>query len=94
MSPCDVLAVDFLQAPGPLGELAFWRDRLFTLNCLSEELKQPVIKKIVDLTNKASAGIVETLKVAIFRLKTLRVATDDNARYLALMESLFMVSSC
>uniref|UniRef100_A0A4W6G9Y8 Dynein axonemal heavy chain 10 n=1 Tax=Lates calcarifer TaxID=8187 RepID=A0A4W6G9Y8_LATCA len=44
------------MAPGPMAEIAFWQERASILSALSEQLKQPVIKKILEVMTKADAA--------------------------------------
>ncbi|XP_031164939.2 dynein heavy chain 10, axonemal [Sander lucioperca] len=78
------------QAPGPLAEIAFWQERASILSALSEQLKQPVVKKIVEVMTKAGAGIVQTLEGTVAELYKYRVESDDNLRFLSTLERHFM----
>lgn len=89
---CITFRFFFLQAPGPLAEIAFWQERASILSALSEQLKQPVVKKIVEVMTKAGAGIVQTLEGTVAELYKYRVESDDNLRFLSTLERHFMVS--
>lgn len=82
----------FLQAPGPLAEIVFWQERAFVLSALSEQLKQPVVKKILEVMTKAEAVIVQTLEGTVAELTKYRVESDDIIRFLSTLERHFMVN--
>lgn len=82
----------FLQAPGPLAEIVFWRERASTLSALSDQLKQPVVKKILEVMTKADAAIIQTLEGTVAELTKYRVESDDNLRFLSTLERHFMVN--
>lgn len=82
----------FLQAPGPLAEIVFWRERASTLSALSDQLKQPVVKKILEVMTKADAAIIQTLEETVAELTKYRVESDDNLRFLSTLERHFMVN--
>ncbi|XP_031712248.1 dynein heavy chain 10, axonemal [Anarrhichthys ocellatus] len=78
------------QGPGPLAEVAFWRERASIMNGLSEQLKQPVVCKILEVLTKADAGIVQTLEGTVVELTKYSAESDDNLRFLSTMERHFM----
>lgn len=82
----------FFQASGPLAEIAFWQERSSILNAQSEQLKHPVVKKILEVMTKADAGVVQTLEGTVAELTKYRVESDDNLRFLGTMERHFTVN--
>ncbi len=82
----------FLQAPGPLAEIVFWQECASILSALSEQLKQPVVKKILEVMTKADAGIVQTLEGTVAELTKYCVESEDNIRFLSTLERHFMVN--
>lgn len=82
----------FLQAPGPMAEIMFWQERASVFNTMCEQLKHPVVKKILEVMNKADASIVQILEETVTELHKHRAESDDNARYLSTLERYFMVS--
>ncbi|XP_030593055.1 dynein heavy chain 10, axonemal isoform X2 [Archocentrus centrarchus] len=78
------------QAPGPLAEVALWEERASVLNALSEQLKHPVVVKVLAVMTKADAGIVHTLEGVIAELSKYRLESDDNIRFLKILERHFM----
>ncbi|XP_029296329.1 dynein heavy chain 10, axonemal [Cottoperca gobio] len=78
------------QAPGPLAEITFWQERASILSALSEHLKQPIVKKILEVMTKADAAIVQTLEGTVAELTKYRVESDDNLRFLSTLERYFM----
>lgn len=75
-----------------MAEIAFWQERASILSALSEQLKQPVIKKILEVMTKADAGIVQTLEGTVAELIKYRVESEDNIRFLGTLERHFTVS--
>ncbi|XP_024909460.1 dynein heavy chain 10, axonemal-like [Cynoglossus semilaevis] len=78
------------QAPGPMAEIAFWQERASILCALSEQLKEPMVKKIMLEMTKADAAIVQTLEGTVAELNKYRVESDDNLRFLSTLERHFM----
>ncbi|XP_056232067.1 dynein axonemal heavy chain 10 [Seriola aureovittata] len=78
------------KAPSPMAEIAFWQERSSILGALSEQLKQPVIKKILHVMTKADAGIIQTLEGTVYELLKCCVESDDNIRFLSTLERHFM----
>ncbi|XP_037633762.1 dynein heavy chain 10, axonemal [Sebastes umbrosus] len=78
------------QAPGPLAEITFWQERASILNALSEQLKQPVVKKILEVMTKADPAIVQTLEEAFAELTKYRSESDSNLRFLRTLERHFV----
>lgn len=75
-----------------MAEIAFWQERTSILRALCEQLKQPVVKKILEVMTKADAGIVQTLEGTVAELIKYYVESDDNLRFLRTLERHFMVS--
>lgn len=82
----------FLQASGPLAEIVFWRERSSTLSALSDQLRQPVVRKILEVMTKVDAGIIQTLEGTVAELTKYSVESDDNLRFLTTLERHFMVN--
>ncbi|XP_071339029.1 dynein axonemal heavy chain 10 [Trachinotus anak] len=78
------------QAAGPMAEIAFWRERASILGALSEQLKQPVVKKILQVMTKADSGIIQTLEGTVAELIKYCVESDNNIRFLNTLERHFM----
>lgn len=76
-----------------MAEIAFWQERASILCALSEQLKEPMVKKIMLEMTKADAAIVQTLEGTVAELNKYRVESDDNLRFLSTLERHFMVSS-
>lgn len=81
-----------LQGPGPMAEINFWQERASIFSAMSEQLKQPVVKKILEVLTKADASVVQTMEGTVVELTKYRVESDNNARYLSTLERYFMVS--
>uniref|UniRef100_UPI0037E7F8F2 dynein axonemal heavy chain 10 n=1 Tax=Semicossyphus pulcher TaxID=241346 RepID=UPI0037E7F8F2 len=79
-----------LQAPGPLADIYYWQERWFILSALGEQLKQPVVKKILQVMTKAEAGVIQTLDGTMAELTKYRSEADDNMKFLNTLERHFM----
>ncbi|XP_076006843.1 dynein axonemal heavy chain 10 [Genypterus blacodes] len=77
------------QGPGPLAEIEFWQERTAILSALSEQLKQSVVKKIMDVMTKADAVTVQTLEGTIGELTKYHVEAEDNFLFLSTLERHF-----
>lgn len=75
-----------------MAEIVFWQERASILSALSEQLKQPMVKKILEVMTKADAAIVQTLEGTVAELTKYRVESDDNLRFLNTLERHFMVN--
>lgn len=82
----------FLQTPGPLAELTFWRERSSALCALSDQLKQPMVKKILEVITRADADIVQIMEETVAELTKYRLESDDNLRFLSTLERHFKVN--
>lgn len=80
------------QKPGPLAEIDFWRERAATLSPLSEQLKQPVVKKILEVMTNADPVTVQNLELTVAELNQYHVESVDNVRFLSTLERHFKVS--
>lgn len=75
-----------------MAEITFWQERASVFNAMGEQLKQPVVNKILEVMTKADSSIVQTLEGTVAELSKYRAESDDNARYLRTLERYFMVS--
>ncbi|XP_078277210.1 LOW QUALITY PROTEIN: dynein axonemal heavy chain 10 [Rhinoraja longicauda] len=77
------------QANGPLAEIDFWRERNATLSALSEQLKLPVVKRIVDFVGTFDQSLIQNLNLIIADLSKYHVEAADNVRFLSTLERHF-----
>uniref|UniRef100_UPI00398F6830 dynein axonemal heavy chain 10 isoform X2 n=1 Tax=Pristiophorus japonicus TaxID=55135 RepID=UPI00398F6830 len=77
------------QGNGPLAEIEFWRERNSTLSALSEQLKLPVVKRIVDFVSKVDQSLIQNLNLIITDLTKYHVEAADNVRFLSTLERHF-----
>lgn len=89
---CKHSADIVLQTPGPLAELAFWRERSSVLCALSDQLKQPVVMKILNVITRADADIIQIMEETVAELTKYHMESDDNVRFLSTMERHFKVN--
>ena len=75
-----------------MAEIALWQGRASVLNVLSEQLDQPVVKKILEVMTKADSSIVQTLEGAIAALTKYRMEANDSFFFLSTLKRNFMVS--
>lgn len=75
-----------------MAEITFWQERASIFNAMSEQLRQPKVKKILEVLTKADSSILQNLEATINELNKYRVESDDNARFLGTLERYFMVS--
>uniref|UniRef100_A0AAZ3SBS5 Dynein heavy chain tail domain-containing protein n=2 Tax=Oncorhynchus TaxID=8016 RepID=A0AAZ3SBS5_ONCTS len=77
------------QVPGPMAEIDFWRERTAILSALSEQLKLPVVKKILEVMTKADPVTVQNLDLTVTELSKLHVESVENVRFLSTLERHF-----
>uniref|UniRef100_A0AAY4CET6 Dynein heavy chain tail domain-containing protein n=1 Tax=Denticeps clupeoides TaxID=299321 RepID=A0AAY4CET6_9TELE len=77
------------QAPGPLAEIEFWRERAAVLSALSEQLKLPLVKKILNVMTRTDPGTVQNLELTVNELNKFHLKSMDNVRFLSTLERHF-----
>ncbi|MGH0156714.1 UNVERIFIED_CONTAM: hypothetical protein FKN15_032047 [Acipenser sinensis] len=77
------------QGNGPMSEIDFWRERTATLSALSEQLKLPVVKRILEVMSRADPITVQNLDLAVTELSKYYVETVENVRFLGTLERHF-----
>ncbi|XP_051888343.1 dynein axonemal heavy chain 10 [Pristis pectinata] len=77
------------QGNGPLAEIDFWRERNATLSALSEQLKLPVVKRIINFVGKFDQSLIQNLNLIIADLNKYHVEAADNVRFLSTLERHF-----
>lgn len=75
-----------------MAEITFWQERASIFNAMSEQLKQPVVKKILEVITKVDSSIAQNLEGTVAELNKYRAEADDNACFLSTLERYFMVS--
>ncbi|XP_053136194.1 dynein axonemal heavy chain 10 [Hemicordylus capensis] len=74
------------QGNGPLAEIDLWRERNATLSALTEQLKLPTVRKVLEVLKTADTGIMESLQIVINELCKHHVEAVDNVRFLSTLE--------
>ncbi len=78
---------------GPLPEIDFWRERNATLSALSEQLKLPTVKKMLEILAKKDAlgdhAILQSFELHRSELNKYYVEAKDNVRFLSTLERHF-----
>ncbi|XP_017580699.2 dynein heavy chain 10, axonemal [Pygocentrus nattereri] len=77
------------QGSGPMAEIDFWRERAAVLSALSEQLKLPVVKKILEVMTRADPVTVQNLDLTVVELSKYHVESVDNVRFLGTLERHF-----
>ncbi|KAG7265791.1 LOW QUALITY PROTEIN: hypothetical protein CRUP_036669 [Coryphaenoides rupestris] len=77
------------QAPGPIAEIDFWRERSAILSALSEQLTLAVAKKIVAVLTKVDPVTVQNLELSVAELTNYHVEAVQNVRFLSTLERHF-----
>ncbi|KAG5280454.1 hypothetical protein AALO_G00060150 [Alosa alosa] len=77
------------QAPGPMSEIDFWRERAAILSALSEQLKLPAVKKILEVMSQADPVTVQNLDLTVTELSKYHVESVENVRFLSTLERHF-----
>ncbi|XP_036382121.1 dynein heavy chain 10, axonemal [Megalops cyprinoides] len=77
------------QAPGPMAEIYFWRERTAILSALNEQLKLPVVKKILEVMAQADPVTMENLDQTMTDLSKYHVESVENVRFLSTLERHF-----
>lgn len=80
------------QGKAPLAEIDFWRERNATLSALSEQLKLPTVKKVLNVLSIADPGLVQNLDLTVTELAKYHVEAADNVRFLTTLERHLKVS--
>ncbi|KAJ3602265.1 hypothetical protein NHX12_030024 [Muraenolepis orangiensis] len=77
------------QAPGPMAEIDFWRERSAILSALSEQINLPIAKKIVALLTEVDPVTVQNLELSVAELTSYHVEAVQNVRFLSTLERSF-----
>lgn len=80
------LASSHPQGNGPLAEIDLWRERNATLSALTEQIKLPLVKKVLAILKEAESGLLENLRIVINDLSRHHVEAVDNVRFLSTLE--------
>ncbi|XP_055020703.1 dynein axonemal heavy chain 10 [Boleophthalmus pectinirostris] len=78
------------QAPGPLAEIVFWQERASILSALSEQLKQPAVRRLLDVMGRSESGTMRTLEATLAELHKYRVEAEENLCFVSTLERHFM----
>ncbi|XP_006149290.1 dynein heavy chain 10, axonemal [Tupaia chinensis] len=77
------------QGNGPLAEIEFWRERNATLSALHEQMKLPVVRKVLEVIKEAESMLVANLQPVFLELFKLHMEASDNVRFLSTVERHF-----
>ncbi|XP_072163343.1 dynein axonemal heavy chain 10-like [Diadema setosum] len=81
------------QGNGPLAEIDFWRERNAALSALSEQLKLPKVKRMLEILAKKDAmgdhAILQSFDLNRAELNKYYVEAKDNVRFLSTLERHF-----
>ena len=74
-----------------MAEIDFWRERAAILSALSEQLKLPAVKKILEVMSRADPVAVQNLDLTVTELSKYHVESVENVRFLSTLERHFKV---
>ncbi|XP_069475795.1 dynein axonemal heavy chain 10 [Ambystoma mexicanum] len=77
------------QGNGPLPEIDFWRERSAILCALSEQLKLPPVKKVLDVIVNIDPVVIQNLELIVAELTKYHLEAADNVRFLSTLERHF-----
>ncbi|KAG2470484.1 DYH10 protein, partial [Polypterus senegalus] len=77
------------QGQGPLAEIEYWRERAATLSAINEQLKLPVVKKILEVMVHADPVTVQNFDLTVNELSKFHVEAVDNVKFLGTLERHF-----
>ncbi|KAG9351776.1 hypothetical protein JZ751_023027 [Albula glossodonta] len=66
------------QGQGPMAEIYFWQERTATLSALCEQLKLPVVKKILEVMTVADPVTMQNLDMIVMELHKYHVEASEN----------------
>lgn len=75
-----------------MAELEFWRERASVLSALCEQLKLPVVKKILEVMSQADLDPMQNLNETIKELNLYQVEAMENVRMLDTVKRYLKVS--
>lgn len=74
-----------------MAEIDFWRERSAVFSCVNEQLKLPVVKKIVDVMIRADSFTVQELEKTIAEISKYYEESANNLLFLRTLERQFKV---
>ena len=77
------------NAPGPLAEIEYWRERNASLIALLEQLKRPEVMKMLNILRLAKNPVVDNFDMAKSELKKYSIEARENVRFLSTLERHF-----
>ena len=77
------------QGNGTLAEMDFWRERNATLSALVEQLKRPLVEKVIAILSQATSDSLSTFDYHKNELTKYYVEAKDNVRFLLTLERHF-----
>ncbi|XP_069071115.1 dynein axonemal heavy chain 10 [Pleurodeles waltl] len=77
------------QGNGPLAEIDYWRERSAVLCTLSEQLKLPAVKKVLNILNNIDPAVIQNLDLIVADLTKYHIEAADNVRFLSTLERHF-----
>lgn len=75
-----------------MAELEFWRERASVLSGLCEQLKLPMVKRILEVVHEADLEPMLNLNESLTELNLYTVEAMENVRFLGTVERYFKVS--
>uniref|UniRef100_A0A8D2N9M5 Dynein-1, subspecies f n=1 Tax=Zonotrichia albicollis TaxID=44394 RepID=A0A8D2N9M5_ZONAL len=74
------------EGNSPLAEINLWRENDAALRALTEQMKLPEVKKVMEVLQKAEPEFTGDLQIVLNDLKTHHMEAQDNAKFLSTLE--------
>ncbi|KAM6931388.1 dynein axonemal heavy chain 10 [Xenentodon cancila] len=74
------------QAPGPIAEIALWQERASVLSTFKDQLKKPVVQKILAVISQKNAGVIDNHEIMVTELTKYHSEVEDNLCFLKTLE--------
>ncbi|NWH83945.1 DYH10 protein, partial [Aegithalos caudatus] len=74
------------QGHGPLAEIDLWREKNATLSALTEQIKLPVVQKVLEILQKAEPKFTGDLQIVLSDLRKHHMEAQDSAKFLSTLE--------
>lgn len=77
-----------------MAEIDLWRERNATLSALTEQLKLPLVKKVLKVLEAANSTVHDSFQLVLSELSKHHVEAVDNVRFLSTLERHLKVCFC
>ena len=70
------------EVSGPLDEIQFWRSRTVDLSGISEQLRRPDVRRVVDILEAAKSSYLARFETLVKKIEDNSVEATDNLKFL------------